>query len=583
MQHKIGIYVRVSTEEQAQVADGSIESQQHRINGFIDIKKHQEKGWGKVVETYIDDGYSAGSTNRPAYQRMIRDLKTGKINLILVTDLSRLSRNISDFCDLYKDLGKYKANFLSIKEQFDTSTPIGEMMVFNMVNLAQFERKQTSERISMNFHSRAMRGLVNGGSPLLGYDRDPSNPGKRIVNEDEAELVKKIFRMYDEGQSQNAVADQLTKDCEKRKDLGSKKYRHIKDGRWTLNAIQNILKNYAYIGKREVNVGNKNEKQEYLKAWQQYQIVPAAWDAIIGEKLFARVQKRMTEAHHKERKRFDDGERRAFLVSGSIRCGHCGMALIGQSAHGKTQVHRYYGHRQVVGEKIACPIKRFPAVEIETAILRHLDTILSEPGYLDQIERNIEKSVGVDKKATKHKFDSLQKSIEKTEREIESIFKLVTNMGSGTAGADLIQDKLQTLAEKKKTLEQELNLVIQAEESAGQVETAKRHIEANAKAVKLSLKKAKPHLQKKLLGALFQQLVATDTGIKVFYHLAESKNLIGNLVKTKKPSEKNSDGDSISSSWRTSQTLGFFSSKSSPIHCVGGGGGNRTHVRRTVE
>jgi site-specific DNA recombinase len=159
-----------------------------------------------------------------------------------VTDLSRLSRNISDFCDLYKDLGKYKANFLSIKEQFDTSTPIGEMMVFNMVNLAQFERKQTSERISMNFHSRAMRGLVNGGSPLLGYDRDPSNPGKRIVNEDEAELVKKIFRMYDEGQSQNAIADQLTKDCEKRKDLGSKKYRHIKDGRWTLNAIQNILK-----------------------------------------------------------------------------------------------------------------------------------------------------------------------------------------------------------------------------------------------------------------------------------------------------------------------------------------------------
>lgn len=579
MQHKIGIYVRVSTEEQAQVADGSIESQQHRINAFIDIKRHQEKGWGKVVETYVDDGYSAGSTNRPAYQRMIRDLKNGKITLILVTDLSRLSRNISDFCDLYKELGKYKANFLSIKEQFDTSTPIGEMMVFNMVNLAQFERKQTSERISMNFHSRAMRGLVNGGSPLLGYDRDPSNPGKRIVNEDEAELVKKIFRMYDEGQSQNAIADQLTHDCEKRKDLGSKKYRHIKDGRWTLNAVQNILKNYAYVGKREVNIGNKNEKQEYLKAWQQYQIVPAAWDAIISEKLFARVQVRMTEAHQKERKRFDDGERRAFLVSGSIRCGHCGMALIGQSAHGKTKVHRYYGHRQVVGEKISCPIKRFSAVEIENAVLRHLDTILSEPGYLDQIERNIEQSVGVDKKATQHKIESLKKAIEKTEKEIDSIFKLVTNMDSGTAGADLIQDKLQKLAEKKKTLEQELRLVIQAEETAGQVETARSHIEANAKAIKQSLKKAKPHLQKKLLSALFQNLVVTDTGIKVFYHLAESKNLIGTIVKTKKPSEKNSDGDFISS-LRTSQTLGFFVSKSSPIHCIGGGAGNRTPVRK---
>ncbi len=501
---------------------------------------------------------------------MVRDLKLGKITLILVTDLSRLSRNISDFCDLYKEIGKYKANFLSIKEQFDTSTPIGEMMVFNMVNLAQFERKQTSERIAMNFHSRAMRGLVNGGSPLLGFDRDPSNPGKRIVNESEAELVKKIFQMYDEGQSQNSIADQLTNECEKRKDWGSRKYRHIKDGRWTLNAIQNILKNYAYVGKREVNIGNKNEKQEYLKAWQQYQIVTAAWEAIIDEKLFFRVQKRMAEAHLKERKRFDDGERRAFLVSGSIKCGHCGMALIGQSAHGKTQVHRYYGHRQVVGEKITCPIKRFPAVEIESAILRHLDTVLSETGYLDQIERNIEKSVGVDKKATKHKTESLQTSIEKTEIEIESVFKLVTNMTSGTAGIDLIQDKLQKLAEKKKALEQELNLVVQAEESASQIEGAKKHIEANIKAVKSSLKRTKPHLQKKLLSSLFKQFVATDTGLKVFYHLGESKNLIGTKMKTKKLSEVNSDGFLSF----LSQTPGFFSSKSSPIHWSGGGGGN---------
>ncbi len=97
MSHKVGIYVRVSTEEQAQVADGSIDSQQHRIKSYIDIKLHQDKNWGKVIETYIDDGYSAGSTNRPAYQRLIRDLKIGKISLILVADLSRLSRNISDF------------------------------------------------------------------------------------------------------------------------------------------------------------------------------------------------------------------------------------------------------------------------------------------------------------------------------------------------------------------------------------------------------------------------------------------------------------------------------------------------------
>jgi len=578
MQHKIGIYVRVSTDEQAQVADGSIESQQYRIKAFIDIKKHQEKNWGKVVETYIDDGYSAGSTNRPAYQQMISDLKAGKINLLLVTDLSRLSRNISDFCDLYKELGKYKANFLSIKEQFDTSTPIGEMMVFNMVNLAQFERKQTSERISMNFHSRALRGLVNGGNPLLGYDRDPTNPGKRIVNQEEAVLVKQIFEMYDEGQSQNSIADQLTQECAKRKTWNAHKYRHIIDGRWTMNAIQNILKNYAYIGQREVNVRNKNEKQEYLKAWQQYQVVPASWSAIIDEKLFYKVRKRLSEAHQMERKRLDNSERRAFLVSGKLKCGHCGMALVGQSAHGKTKIHRYYGHKQLIGENITCPIKRLPALEVEDAITRHLDKVLSETGYLDKIENNIEKSLGADRSATKLKKETIRKAIEKVEREIDTVFMLVASMKTGSAGTELIQEKIQNLAEKKKTLGQEMALINQAEESSRVIAGAKRFIETNVRAVKASLKKAKPHLQKKLIGSLFQQLVATDAGIKVFYHLSEDKAVSGNLSKMKKPSEVISDGFSL-----MGQTLGFFVSQSSPIHCVGGGGGNRTHVRRTFQ
>jgi site-specific DNA recombinase len=579
MQHKIGIYVRVSTEEQAQVADGSIESQQHRINAFIDIKKHQEKNWGKVFDTYIDDGYSAGSTNRPAYQRMIRDLKDGKITLILITDLSRLSRNIADFCDLYKEFGKYKANFLSIKEQFDTSTPIGEMMVFNMVNLAQFERKQTSERISMNFHSRAMRGLVNGGNPLLGYDRDPDNAGKRIINEPEASLVKQIFELYNEGQSQSSIADQLTNECAKRKDWGSRKYRHIQDGRWTMSAIQNILKNYAYIGKREVNVRNKQETQSYLKAWQQYQLVPAAWQAIVDEKTFQRVQERLKIAHSVERKRFDNSERRAFLVSGKLRCGHCDMALIGQSAHGKTQVHRYYGHKQLVGEKITCPVKRYPAQEVEEAILHYLDKVLSEPGHLNLIENNIEKSLGADRSATKLKKEALNKAIEKVENEIDSIFKIVINMKAGTAGTELIQEKLQKLAEKKKSLEQEATLVNQTQQKSNIVSGSKQFIETNLKAVKASLKKAKPHLQKKLIGSLFQQLVATDAGIKIFYNLSENMNLSGNGKKMKKPSEVISDG----LNFLIGQTLGFFESQSSPIHCDGGGGGNRTRVRKTFQ
>ena len=165
MRHNIGLYLRVSTDEQALRQEGSLDSQKHRLQAYVDIKNVQDASWGKVVDIYTDDGISAKDTNRPAFQRMMKDLRKGRINLILVTDLSRLSRNIKDFCVLLEDLKKSNAQFLSIKEQFDTTTAAGEMMVFNMINLAQFERKQTSERVSLNFHARAdsidSDGLVN--------------------------------------------------------------------------------------------------------------------------------------------------------------------------------------------------------------------------------------------------------------------------------------------------------------------------------------------------------------------------------------------------------------------------------------
>lgn len=182
MRHKIALYLRVSTDEQAIRHEGSLDSQKHRLNAFIDVKNVQQSDWGKVVETYIDDGISAKDTNRPAFQRMMKDLRKGRINLILVTDLSRLSRNIMDFCVLLEELRTYKAQFLSIKEQFDTTTAAGEMMVFNMINLAQFERKQTSERVTLNFHARAMRGLRNGGAIPLGFEKHPEDPSKMVIH-----------------------------------------------------------------------------------------------------------------------------------------------------------------------------------------------------------------------------------------------------------------------------------------------------------------------------------------------------------------------------------------------------------------
>lgn len=149
MQRKIGAYIRVSTEEQASAFEGSLDNQRYRAKSYVDLKNSQEKGWGSIVEFYVDDGYSAKDTKRPAYKRMMLDLKRKKIDFILVSDLSRLSRNLLDFCELLNFLEKNKSNFLSIKEQFDTSTSVGRLMVYLVITLAQFEREQTSERVSL--------------------------------------------------------------------------------------------------------------------------------------------------------------------------------------------------------------------------------------------------------------------------------------------------------------------------------------------------------------------------------------------------------------------------------------------------
>ncbi len=343
MQLRIGTYLRVSTEEQAQAVEGSLDNQKYRIKSFIEIRNSQEKGWGKVVETYADEGLSAKDTKRPAYQKMMADIKKGKINLIMVTDLSRLSRNIYDFCNLLNDLEKYKAKFLSIKEQFDSSTPSGKMMIYNMINLAQFEREQISERVALGCHSRAMRGFMNGGRSILGFDKSKENSGVYVVNEEETKTVKKIFKTFIECESRAKTIQRLNEMGIQPK-ANTNRARHHKPIQWSAQTLGNILNASAYLGFHEVNKQNKNADPTELKSWQRYQVVKASWPAIIDQATFDRAQKLLEEAKRLERVRLTGAERRFYLLTGILRCGECGSPLVGQAAHGELSQHLYYGH-----------------------------------------------------------------------------------------------------------------------------------------------------------------------------------------------------------------------------------------------
>ena len=537
MPHRIGTYIRVSTEEQAQVVDGSIDSQQHRLKRFTEAKNEVERKWGTIVDTYIDDGYSAKDTRRPAYQRMMRDIHSGKINLILVNDVSRLSRSIHDFCVLLKDLENCKAKFLSVKEQFDTSTPAGEMMIFNMINLAQFERRQTAERVSMNFHSRALRGLLSGGNPILGFEKDPQNKGKLVAIPEEAAKVRLLFETYLQIGSVQQTAKRLSELGIGPKVARERNCRHAKDGKWTIDSVTTHLKNFGYIGKIEVNRRFKNEDQDTLKAWQQYEIVDAAWPAIVDEKVFYAAQKVLEENRLKERSRILNGEKRVFLLSGILRCGECERALMGQTSHGRSNTHRYYGHKPGIASLITCKIKRFRADEIEQAVLQHLDEMILRAGYLDKVEANIREIIGGQNADNQMEREQIQKDLSSLDREIDSVIQLHTEMAGSSDIKNVIREKLEKLAERKKALGNYLETLETRAQRNQDAKEARMVIEDKVKAFKKGWHKATPSTQKRLIRRLIESLVYTPDGLRTHYVTAKDVEPVLPASQSKKAPE----------------------------------------------
>src|SRR3990167_4734005 len=133
---------------------------------------------------------------RPALQRLLQKIRAREISLVLVTDLSRFTRSTKDFSVLWEFLSRSGCKFQSLRENFDSTTAAGEMIMFTLANFAQFERKQTAERISASFLARAKRGLYNGGSVPLGYRIDMETVGRLVVNEEEAEIVRRVFKTF---------------------------------------------------------------------------------------------------------------------------------------------------------------------------------------------------------------------------------------------------------------------------------------------------------------------------------------------------------------------------------------------------
>lgn len=325
---RISIYTRVSTEEQAENPEGSIKNQEVRLREFVKLKNMMEP-FGEITEVFSDPGVSAKDMNRPGFQRMLKAIKQQETDLVLVTELSRFSRSTKDFANLQDFLEEHGCKFMSIRENFDTSGAAGSMVLSLMASIAEFERKQTAERISQSFLARAKRGLYNGGSVPLGYAVDPTKPGTLVVVPEEAELVKLFFQNFLKEKTLAATAKAMNAE-------GIKIPRQVRGGgsargkNIRFDTVYRILKNKAYLGIRVFQT---------KAGWEE---VSALWDPIIDQVTFDRVQ-RMLKENCSRRKTHKN--KFPFTMSGIIHCKECGERMSGASATSGTGKRiGYYEH-----------------------------------------------------------------------------------------------------------------------------------------------------------------------------------------------------------------------------------------------
>ncbi len=557
---RVGIYIRVSTEEQARIQDGSLVSQKNRLLEYIEYhNKMTNQTWGTLVDVYCDEGKSAKDMNRPEFKRLLQDIQMGKVDLILATELSRLSRNIRDFCEIWDLLKKHSCSFITLRENFDTTTASGEMMVFNLINHAQYERKQTAERISANWLSRSKRGLWNGGTLPLGYDRNPKNKGELVVNEKEANTVRKIFSDFLEIGSVRRAQVHLIEQGITNKKYTNKHGVAKQGGIFTVGTLQSLLTNKAYIGKKVFKDKSGNVMD-----------TPAVWKSIVDELTFNQVQERLQK--NKNRYKPEEWKVYPFPLTELVKCGECGKHMGGKSGHGRKEKYFYYGHAQLKNPlakdmTAKCQMKNVRAQRLEEIMMSRLYWMLQDEKVLDHwIEIYKSKSKN-DLPEVRQRQKQLDIEIQTTGKRIDNLVQRVSDLPPEVS-ADLFYKQINQMTQKLKELElakektrsQSIDIMTQEIDEVA--------LREKIRTVSERLKEAPKDKQRPLFTNLFQ-----------FIELHPMKIAVGIIAPTKaqKGSGDGNDPDSNGDSLKPTGTDGPFPLPSNRVgsSSVGSGASGR--------
>lgn len=357
---RCAIYTRKSTEEGLEQEFNSLDAQ--RESGEHHIRAQEGQGWVWIPTRYDDGGFTGGNMERPALKRLMQDIEAGKVDCVVVYKVDRLSRSLLDFSRIMETFDKHGVSFVSVTQQFNTSSSIGRLMLNVLLSFAQFEREIISERTRDKMAAARRKGKYVGGAPILGYDVD-RDVSRLVVNEQEAIRLRQIFELYLEQQSLIPTIKELDRRGWLTKQWTTKKGKQRGGRPFNKNTLYGLLTNVAYVGK----IRYKDE------------VYDGEHEAIVDPEAFENVQQQLRTNHRTGGARV----RNQFgaLLKGLLRCSPCDCSMM-HSHTTKDGCKRYRYYVCVNAQKRGwhnCPSRSLPAAEIEGFVVEQIRAVARDP------------------------------------------------------------------------------------------------------------------------------------------------------------------------------------------------------------
>lgn len=363
VRRRCAIYTRKSHEEGLDQDFNSLDAQRDSGEAFVASQRHE--GWDLLAEKYDDGGFTGANTERPALARLMKDIEAGRIDVVLVYKVDRLSRSLLDFVNLLQVFERHNVAFVSVTQQFNTATPMGRLVLNILICFAQFERENIAERIRDKMAASRRRGKWVGGAPPFGYDVDYT--AKRLViNEAEADIVRWIFTRMAQVKSVSFIINEL-----RERGITSKAWRS-KTGKihpgipFDRGNLYKLFHNRTYLG----------------VCCYQGTDYPGEHQAILTREQWDAAHAVLKENHHARTNRS-----RATVpgfLKGLCHCAACGSAMTMTWTRGKNGGrYRYYRCSSLQkGGAGSCPVSAIPAGTLEAAVLDQIRTVLRSPGLI---------------------------------------------------------------------------------------------------------------------------------------------------------------------------------------------------------